>query len=173
MPVTIIVETGTGDVPTANSYVSVANARAYCDQRGIPFPSDDDVAGAQLIQGMDYLELYRPKYIGCEVLQDQPLSWPRNYFSPYGTSRTMLTGVAPAIVNALCELGSIVGSTPLFPDVSTPQVIEEAIGPIITKYSERNGVTSGTPYLPKVSSMLSPYIQGGIGLEGGLRVYRA
>ncbi len=63
------VEDGTGKAD-ANSYVSVAEYRAYAQARGVSLPVDDAQVEAQLTQAMDYVESFRAKYQGRKT-------WPR------------------------------------------------------------------------------------------------
>lgn len=165
----IVVEDGTGLNPAANSYVSYADAAAYALARGLPFPSDEDIGGQQLMLAMDYLEAKRGDYIGVEVVEEQPLAWPRVYCPTYGLATSFLSGVSPLVIKAQCELASICGTINLFPDQDSPQITKEQVGPLVTEYSERNG-TSGSPYLPKITDILRPILEGG---GNTLRVYRA
>jgi len=70
----IVVETGSGTNPAANSYVSAATLTAYATARGITLAADKDVL---LIKAMDYIESLA--YQGIKLLTAQPLSWPRAY----------------------------------------------------------------------------------------------
>lgn len=73
---TITVETG-AIVAGANSYVSLADARAYALARGTALPVSDADAETVLIKAMDYLESFDGRFKGNRVDRDQPLSWPR------------------------------------------------------------------------------------------------
>lgn len=63
------VEDGTGKA-ASNSYVSVAEYRAYAEARGVVLPIDDAEVEVQLVQAMDYVESFRAKYQGHKT-------WPR------------------------------------------------------------------------------------------------
>ena len=56
---TITVETGSGDNASANSYVSVADFKAYADARGYSYPGTDPACEKLLIKAMDYIEAQR------------------------------------------------------------------------------------------------------------------
>ncbi|HEY6021819.1 MAG TPA: DnaT-like ssDNA-binding protein [Candidatus Paceibacterota bacterium] len=71
----LTVEDGTG-VAGANSYVSLADARAYALARGATLPAVDASLEALLIRGMDYLESKRDIYTGTKTYTDK-LQWPR------------------------------------------------------------------------------------------------
>lgn len=82
----LTVEDGTG-LADSNSYVTVAEAKAYAAARGIELPVDDDDVEVLLIKAMDYLEAQRSKYQGRKTWprpdmdvshpHAQALQWPR------------------------------------------------------------------------------------------------
>lgn len=72
----LIVEDGS-IVEGANSYVSIADFRAYATARGVELSADDAEVETILIKAMDYLESFADRFKGCLVDRDQPLSWPR------------------------------------------------------------------------------------------------
>lgn len=70
----LVVETGSG-VSGANSYLKVAELRAFAADRGLSLPAGDSAVEALLIKAADYLEL--KSYIGVKFTDSQGLSWPR------------------------------------------------------------------------------------------------
>ena len=70
----LVTEDGTG-VVGANSYLTVAELRAYATDRGLTLTETDSEVEAMLIKATDYLEL--KSYIGVRASDDQGLSWPR------------------------------------------------------------------------------------------------
>jgi hypothetical protein len=70
---TIIVEDGSV-VTGANSYVTLAEFKAWADARSIDYGTDAEVT-AQLYRAMDYLESL--SYKGVKANEDQELQWPR------------------------------------------------------------------------------------------------
>lgn len=77
----LVTEDGTG-VVGANSYLTVAELRAYATDRGLTLTETDSEVEALLIKATDYLEL--KSYIGVRASADQGLSWPRvNALDPY------------------------------------------------------------------------------------------
>lgn len=70
---TIIVEDGTGDNLSANSYVSEADLSTYAEDRGVTIIGTPAVL---LIKAMDYIE--SQMFIGTKETDTQPLQWPRN-----------------------------------------------------------------------------------------------
>lgn len=74
----LIIETGAGDNPLANSYATVQDLRDYADMRGVDLSGVTDAqAEAMMIKAMDYLESLAGRYKGARASQDQPLAWPR------------------------------------------------------------------------------------------------
>ncbi len=69
----VIVETG-AIVSGANSYVSEADLTAYALARGITLSDTPEIL---ILKAMDYFESFAPRFKGCKVERDQPLSWPR------------------------------------------------------------------------------------------------
>ena len=69
----LVVEDGTG-VEGANSYLTVAELRAFAGDRGLTLPTDSEVEKL-LVKATDYLEL--KSYIGDRASDNQGLSWPR------------------------------------------------------------------------------------------------
>lgn len=72
----IIVEDGS-NVPNANSYVSLIDARAILNPLGQDLNANDVTAEQQLLNSMNYIEAFRAKYKGQRTERTQPLQWPR------------------------------------------------------------------------------------------------
>jgi len=72
----LIIEDGS-QVSGANSYVTLAQVRAYGLSRGVALSEADATLEAQVIESMDYLESFADRFKGELVARDQPLSWPR------------------------------------------------------------------------------------------------
>jgi len=113
---TITVETGSGDNASANSYVSVADFKAYADARGYSYPGTDPACEKLLIKAMDYIEAQRNLYQGIKSKNTQPLQWPR-----YGVSVDgywiLTTTIPPELVRAQCELAVAAYTLALQPNV--------------------------------------------------------
>lgn len=80
MPVTVVVETGTGLDPTANSYVSVADANIYIEANTIVNPTwsilSADDQGALVVWATRYLDQHA-FWNGTKTVVASPLRWPR------------------------------------------------------------------------------------------------
>lgn len=96
--VTIIVEDGTG-LPNANSYIDVAFAKQYAQDRGIDLGSDD-VISQNLILAADYMGTRGP-FRGKVVSLEQSLDFPRSGLRVHGEQ---FTGVPQKVKNAQAQL---------------------------------------------------------------------
>lgn len=152
---TLIIEDGSG-VENANSYVSVAQAKAYAAARGVTLGSDA-VVEQQLIKAMDFLEAFRSDFQGCKTDPAQPLQWPRE--NVYIDSELFLYDAIPAELKAAqCQLViEQFNGVDLNPTVSGQFVVREKVGPIDTQYSEKIG-SSGQPQLNTVNNFLAPLL---------------
>lgn len=112
----ITVETGSGDNASANSYVSVADFKAYADARGYSYPGTDLAVEKLLIKAMDYIEAQRSLYQGIKAKNTQPLQWPRYGVSVDGYWITTTT-IPPELVRAQCELTVAAYTIALQPNV--------------------------------------------------------
>lgn len=79
------IEDGTGKADS-NTYVGIADARAYATARGTTLPADDGAVEAMLHKAADYLESLRARYQGSKTwpapVVDPPhvrqaMQWPR------------------------------------------------------------------------------------------------
>lgn len=156
MAITITVEDGSG-MPNANSYLSVADARAYAANRGVDLGSDDDVIAAQLINASDYLLTFECEYVGHRTNPAQALSWPRTD-AYVGCNLLVDANTVPAQIifaQAQAVIAQANGFV-LMPNVSASDyVTEETVGPITTKYA--NPLQVGImPTLSAVDALLAP-----------------
>ena len=167
---TLTVETGAGDDPTANSYVSRETAIDFAAARGVLI-ADDDATDALAIQAMDYLSMQN--WIGERTYPLQPLDWPRTYYVCY---EAQPIDVVPAqIVNAQCALIMYASQgivlLPTKAAGSEKFVVSKKLGPIETTYSEAVALNaSNAPLMPLVNSLLRPFLEGGAGPTRSYRV---
>ena len=70
----LIVETGQSS-QTANSYISVADFKAWADLRGLTYGTDS-VIEQQIFRAMDYIESL--SFVGVKHTDLQALQWPRD-----------------------------------------------------------------------------------------------
>lgn len=132
----LIIETG-AIVTGANSYVTVAEARPYVENRGGTFPIEDIEGGYKILQAMDFFESHRSRFKGDLVAIDQPLSFPRIGFVAeeweWGSDQIprQVKAAVLALVFEICQ-----GKDPLNPEAEAPPVIKKKVGPIETVYAE-------------------------------------
>jgi hypothetical protein len=154
--ITVTVEDGTL-VTNANSYVSIADVRAYALQRGITLSTDDAVA-AQLIVGTDYLEQFECQYQGKRVdcTTPQALAWPRK--SVVLCCEDWPEDQIPK--NLKSALSTLViaqhSGVNLFPNIGPADyIIREKVGPLETEYA--NPLESGiSTRITGVDALLAP-----------------
>ena len=79
----LVVEDGS-IVPGADSYVSLADARALAAGYGLTLPADDTEAEVALRNGAVYVGLQEPAMCGRRVSASQALAYPRQGVSLYG-----------------------------------------------------------------------------------------
>ena len=151
---TITVEDGS-IISGANSYVSLAEARAYATARAKALPTDDTALSALLITSIDYLEGQRARYQGSKVSAEQELQFPREGVYIDGIE------LAPTVIPSILKQAQIrlameanAGVT-LMPTRSGGFVKKEEVGPIVTEYSEKVGV-SVEPEITAVEALLAP-----------------
>lgn len=144
----LILEDGTGK-SDAQSYVSLAEFKAYVEARGFAFTATE----AMLVKAMDYLETL--KFVGIKAFDSQALAFPR---------KILTSDVAPYYIPAKlkaaeCQLAiAVAQGVDLMPTRgATSFVKREKVGPIETEYSETVG-TFQTPEFPIVDSLLADLI---------------
>lgn len=172
MAITITIEDGS-NVANANSFVTIAEVRAYAEARGVTLPVTDDSLAVMLIKACDYLEAQANRYQGEIANESQALQWPRIdvYISgsetafPSNAIPKQLKSAQSALVVAINE------GVDIMPNYSAADfVTEETVGPITTKYADPTKVGIA-PTLTGVEALLQPLF--GSKLEGfSLRTMR-
>lgn len=164
----LTVEDGTG-VVDAESYLTVAEADAYFDSRGITVWSNLTVTEKEqaLRRGTDYmLERYRLRWKGGRVHFTQALDWPRQGVTledfngipqMYYAYMVKYNEVPKQVKNACAELALRASINALNDDLQQA-VLEESVGPIDTKYDPNS---QQVPRYIKIDQMLSPYLTNG------------
>lgn len=150
----LVIEDGTL-VASANSYVTVAQARAYASARGVTLSTIDATVEQNLIAAMDYLEAQRAKFQGSKVSATQSLQWPRNDVL-IDCNEVASTVIPNELKNVQIQLAIEVSKgVDLMPTRQGAFVKLEKVGPIETQYSERIG-TGLTPDMTAVDALLAP-----------------
>lgn len=164
----LVVETGSGTTPSANSYADLAFIRAYNIARGRVEieDADDDELNAQAIQAMDFIEAQEADMKGERVYgAAQPLSFPRNNVVLFGD--TFANDAIPIqLKNAQAELTWQVSSgVNLFPTTTGQAVKRKKTGPLEKEFF----APPELPWMPAVDQWLSMLL---VGQTGMLRVVR-
>lgn len=156
----IVVETGTGLNPLANSYSGLQEVKDYAHSRGLAFTCDNGALSQYMLRAMDYIETR--EYQGYPASEGQPLSWPRSCVYINGKMWAGDSIPAPlkkahiettiAISNGFDPLANV--------DNKAGQVIEEQVDVIRVKYAE--GLNRfGLPRLTVVETLLAPLLSSG------------
>lgn len=158
--VELIVETG-AIVANANSFVNETAIINFAKARGVTLPSstDEEMDAVAIlgIQAMDYLAILPWK--GEPVSPVQTTPWPRKNT---GTS-TPENIVPPQVREAQLQLSLMThNGIELIPTYSgSGYLIEQRIGPIVERYSEKVGISSdGLPLFPGIMALLDPWLLG-------------
>lgn len=160
MAISIVVETGSGDNPAANSYTDLDYVKAYAAERGIDLGNDDEVIKAWMINSMDYFLSYSEKWKGDPTQPGvQPLDWARvgvwieTYEVP-DTEIPKLLKKAQAQLVVEQKNGAV-----LLPSVEPGlPVIREKVDVIETEYANpasTGGLDWTQPHFPLVDALLS------------------
>lgn len=152
----LIIEDGSG-VANANSYVTVAEYRAYATPRGVSLPVSDSEVETQLILAMDYLEVQC--WRGIPTYDGQSLAMPREQI--YISGNLIADDIIPGKVKfAQMQLAIQVNNgVDLMPTVvgGSASVVREKVGPLETEYA--TSLTVGTqPYFKSINALLGPYL---------------
>lgn len=151
----LVIENGS-IVANANSFVTLAEIRAYAAARGVALSAVDAEIEALAVRAMDYITAQRTRYQGAKVSPSQPLQFPR--IGVYIDNEEFPdTEIPTEVKNAQCQLCLEAASgVSLLPTVTGAQVKRERIeNAIEIEYSEKNDDRSA-PNMAAVDALLSP-----------------
>lgn len=151
----LVIENGS-IVAGANSYVTIAEAKAYASARGLALPAADADIEPLLISAMDYLESKRTEYQGTKADPlTQALQWPRA--GVYIDCVEIASDVIPKeLKDAQCRLAcEQFAGVAIMPTKTGPFVTEETVGPLTTKYDASRG-SGSIPDMTAVDALLAP-----------------
>ncbi len=156
----LVIEDGTG-VTGANSYATVAEARAYALARGLTLPVTDGPVESALVLACDKLESYR--YKGAKTEEDQPLMWPRADVYVDDAEEPLADDSIPnKLKQAQCQLAYDSTLTELQPTGTGRETVREKVDVLEVEYA-RQGSGSVTPEFNKAESLLAPLLLNGGG----------
>lgn len=169
MPITV--EDGS-IVADANSYVTLAEVRAYATDRGVTLPTADTDLEPKLHLAMDWFEGY--EFIGSrvDVTTPQELSWPRAGVVLDGVeiAETAIPTLVKKVIMQATVDASIVELEPTYGGTSTGQVKVKKLD-VIEKEFFKSEWGDQQPRLTKLIKMLAPLVGGGLP-SGRLKVSR-
>lgn len=150
----LVVEDGTGK-SNADSFVSLADFKTYCDNRGYDYSaSSDSVMEQKLRLASDYISS-KWKYKGTRYLAGQSLEFPRTGL--YDDSSYVVSGVPLRVRNAACELAFTALTESLFENLDRGgKVTSESVGPISVSYAA--DAPAGKVF-SVAEALLSPFIR--------------
>lgn len=165
----LIVEDGS-IVANANSYVSVADVRAYATERGITLPADDATLETKVHMAMDWFEGYTFRWQRVSPLQT--LSFPRTGVELDGLEYpddVVPARVIKTVCQATCDAVTI-ELEPSYAGTGTGAVKKKKLDVMEKEFFEPSW-SSQTPMLTKLVRMIEPLIGSGLG-AGRLSVAR-
>lgn len=163
----LIVESGTGLNPAANTYIDLAFFTAFHQLRGNTVTATDDAIEAAIHRAMDRIEngyLYK----GWKSRNPQPCEFPRSdLYDRYGR---LLLGIPLRLQQAQAELALRALDGALDPDLDRGGLVtSESVGPISTSYA--SGAPAGRSF-PQVEMLLAELLLAG-GSTGSAVLKRA
>jgi len=164
----IVVEDGTG-VANAETYISVADFKAYCTAQGLDYSAydDDTLIEQALRRATQFLvDNYRFRWKGWRVSSSQALDWPRYEVWIEDTASFLDNDIVPAdVVKATAEC--------CFRELSARLSADEErlekrvkVGPLEIEYAD-GSTTQGA--FPAALRRLAPFCIGGAGMTATLR----
>ena len=166
----LIVENGS-IVPGADSWISLADARALAAKYGKELPADDTAAEAALRSGAVYVGLQEPAMCGQRVSAEQSLAYPRKYVFMYGfavSSDSIPSQIITAQVLAAVEYGA--GTDVRASSDGRVVESERVEGAVAVSYFN-NGATGASTTITAAMDALRPLLCGGNN-GASFRVYR-
>lgn len=155
----LIVEDGS-IVPNADSWLSLADARALAAKYGYVLPADDTEAESALRNGAMYVGLQEPAMCGRRVSAAQSLSFPRTGISLYGfpvASNIIPDQVKLAQLIAGVEYGN--GADVRASSDGRITTMERVEGAVTVEYAN-NGNTGATITITAAMDALRPLLCG-------------
>lgn len=151
----LVVEDGSV-VAGANSYITLAEFKAWADDRGIAYGTDS-VVTQQIYRAMDYFE--RLIFIGFKANENQPLQWPRTEALIDGYYADA-TEIPPQVKIAVYEAVVVEAAGDSALETQDRRTIREKVGDIEVQYAENSSNRRLTPALQHaLNKLISPAFQ--------------
>lgn len=162
MAITIIVEDGS-IVPSANSFLSLADARTLAESLGITLPVDNDKANEALVQGGVYVNNQEGGLQGVRVSIDQTMCYPREGVVKYGfdvPNDSIPDEIKCSQVHAASQIGA--GVNPYSNDAGKEVASQTVVGAVARTFFE-SGKTNSNISLTESLNCLHPLTMLAIG----------
>lgn len=167
----LIVETGE-IVPNADSYISLADARALAANYGLELPEDDTTAEVALRNGATYVGLSEPQMCGRRVSAEQSLAYPRTGATLNGfpvSNNAIPKQVILAQVIAAVTYGA---GTEVRANSDGRSVQTERVEGAVTVSYFNNGSSGATTAITAADDALRPLLCGGLNNGFSFNMYR-
>jgi hypothetical protein len=150
----LVVEDGTG-LPNADSYISVAEYKAYADGRGYDYSALTDAQLEQkLREGTQFIDTIQ-RFKGIQLVSTQALEWPRS--GAYDWSGREVSGVPKRVKDAQAEATYKAQTESLYTDADRGGMIKsESVGPISVTYMDG---APATKLFTAVMNLLKPFFR--------------
>lgn len=153
----------------ANSFVSVAEVRAFANARASILPASDTEVEVAAVKAADYVRSLRSRFKGSEIIAEQPLPFPRCNLVVNGFDLPSNT-VPQGIKDACCQLAlEAAAGVDLLPTTSGQITVVENVGPLETSFAP-NSAPDGSQFFAAARALLTPYMKGSS--SGGLSTCR-
>jgi len=151
---TIIVEDGSG-MANAESYLSVSDFKAYCDNRGMSYASQTDAVIEQKLRiATGYIDTVK-RYKGQRLLSAQSLEFPRASLTDWGG--IAVEGVPGRVKQACAELAYKAFTENLYTDLDRGgMVTSQSVGQISVSYAD--GAPVGKSFMSAMK-LLEPFFR--------------
>ena len=150
----LVIEDGS-QVAGANSYITVAELRAFGLARSSGLPTPNEEAESLLVRAMDYIEGMRSRFQGKKTGATQPLQFPRKGliiddepFPDNAIPNELKNGQAQLAIDIFAGFDPMASS-------DGREVLREKVDVIETEYAQSSGSGSG-PSIPKTMAFLEP-----------------
>jgi hypothetical protein len=159
-----VVENGTG-LEDARSYASVQDLRDFAEFRvGVTLPDDDVTCEKALVTASEWIDSnFANRFRGARAFVQQRMEFPRSgYIDINGQAIQAAMPIQLSKATCLLAIEAAKGN-PLYnnADGSKGAVIEDSVGPLITKYAPGNPATlTQERQFPEVQATLAPLLRG-------------
>lgn len=160
---------------SSDSFVSLADFKAYCDAQGLSY-GDDDTALEQALRRATVYLCRSYSWRGYRTDEDQALCHPRTGLYDDDDYAIGSDEIAQGVIDAQCEMAYLIaGGTDPFATISTGAVVSktERVDVISESTTYASGTERDRPAFPAVDQLIAPFVKGKAGSRGSMRAMRA